>query len=329
MNFLIVSEKYCSDPSFICNSSAVVLADLQKISTERVLSDRPMRYWLTRVLAAPFDLVLGALYPLRAAWFIAQTPPLWGYLIAPILVNLGVGLGLYAALLFPGLRWLETWQQQLGGQADAAIAQLPRWLHWLDAASGLLGGLIDVLLMLVLLVLTGLVIVQFGTLLGAPWYGQLAEQIEKQRLGSVPSQEGVLAIVEDLGRAIGFELKKLALTLGLTVLFVLISGVPILGAIGVGAGGLITSTLLVCLDFFDPPLERRRLGFRQKLKTVLYYLPASASFGLVCLLAVSVPIVNLVSIPICMVGGTLFFCDRIFPERFASRSLSPQPPRLP
>jgi CysZ protein len=42
-------------------------------------------------------------------------------------------------------------------------------------------------------------------------------------------------------------------------------------------------------------------------------LPASASFGFVCLALVSVPLINLLAIPVCVAAGTLFFCDRIQP----------------
>jgi CysZ protein len=95
--------------------------------------------------------------------------------------------------------------------------------------------------------------------------------------------------------------------------------VPIVGAIVAGTGGLITSTLITCLDFLDAPLERRRLRFRDKLGTVLSHLPATAGFGLVCLFAVSIPIVNLVSVPVCVTAGTLFFCDRVFDPSTASQ----------
>ena len=40
-------------------------------------------------------------------------------------------------------------------------------------------------------------------------------------------------------------------------------------------------------------------------------LPASAGFGLVALALVSVPFVNLLAVPLCVVAGTLFYVDRI------------------
>jgi CysZ protein len=272
------------------------------------------RSWLTRLVSLPIDPFLGALYPLRAAWIIVRTPKLWGYLIAPIVVNILVSLGLYAGLLLPGLDAIDALQLGIASRAGETITKLPDWLHWLEAASGLIGGVLDLILILLLLLVTGFAIAQFGTLLGAPWYGQLAERIEKDRLGAanLPPPEGPLAIVRDISRALLFEVKKIVLALGLIVVFFAIGSVPVVGTIVAGTGGLITSTLMTCLDFLDAPLERRRLRFRHKLGTVLSHLPATAGFGLVCLFAVSIPIVNLVSVPVCVTAGTLFFCDRIF-----------------
>lgn len=273
------------------------------------------RSWLTRLALLPVDPFVGAFYPLRAAWTILTTPSLWGYLVAPIAVNVAVGLGLYFSLLLPGLDAIEALELRLDSRASEAIAQLPEWLHWLSIAPGIFGGLLDFIAVVLLLLVTGFAIAQFGTLLGAPWYGQLAERIEKERLGAenLPPPEGPLAIVGDISRALLFELKKLVLVAVLLVVFLAIGSIPVAGAAIASAGGLITGATIACLDFLDAPQERRRWRFRRKLQTVLVEFPATAGFGLVCLFAVSIPIVNLVSVPVCVTAGTLFFCDRVFP----------------
>ena len=79
-------------------------------------------------------------------------------------------------------------------------------------------------------------------------------------------------------------------------------------------GGIALTTSIVCLDFFDGPLERRKLKFREKLKIVYRSLPASATFGLICQVLITIPIVNFLAIPICVVAGTLFCCDRVLPK---------------
>jgi CysZ protein len=101
---------------------------------------------------------------------------------------------------------------------------------------------------------------------------------------------------------------------GVGIGLLLVSLMPGIGTIIASVGGISLAALIVCLDFLDAPLERRRLSFREKLNLVFKSLPGSASFSLVCLGLVSIPLLNLLTIPLCVASGTLFFCDRIYPK---------------
>ena len=57
--------------------------------------------------------------------------------------------------------------------------------------------------------------------MGAPWYGQLSEQLEKKITGKVEVIE--INILHDLGRAILFELKKLVLIAGVGIPLLLLN----------------------------------------------------------------------------------------------------------
>lgn len=272
-------------------------------------------------MQASCGLIEGALYPLRALIAIARNRKLWGYILVPILVNIVVGVGLYVGLLLPGLNFVGDLVASLSTQIDSFVATLPDWLSALAIVSNLLGWLLRILLVVVLLVVTGFLLVQFGVILGSPWYGQLSEQLEQLRIGKQPTFEGGIgAIFQDIWRALMFEVKKLILALGLSLILLLLNVVPVLGAIAASIGGIAIAATIVCLDFLDAPLERRRLRFRDKLKIAFGSLPASATFALVCLGLVSIPIVNFVTIPLCVSGGTLFFCDRIWHQKFAPQS---------
>jgi CysZ protein len=276
---------------------------------------------VVKVVKAPVGLVAGATYPLRALFYLLGNPSLLGYVLVPIVVNIVFGIALYVGLLLPGLKEAQALALNLDSRLDRLVADFPRWLNWLGFLGDGLGVVLSVLLVLILLVLTGLLLVQFGVVLGAPWYGQLSEQLEKRRLGRLPQLEsGGLAIVQDIGRALAYELKKLVLAGSLAIGFLLLNVVPGMGTIVASVGWMAIAALTVCLDFLDAPLERRRLRFRDKLRIIWESLPASASFSLVCLMAISIPIVNFVTIPLCVAGGTLFFCDRIWSERFAAEA---------
>jgi CysZ protein len=238
--------------------------------------------------------VAGLTYPFRAFAVLASAPRLWRYVVIPILVNVVVAATLYAGLLFGGFR-----------AVDAIVAGLPEWAAFVSV-------LLRVLLIVGLLIGAGFVLVRFGVVLGAPWYSQLSAQLETLRFGGLPEAGGGAgAALRDLGRAVAFELKKLLLVLVIGVLLLLLNLIPGAGTILATAGGIALGATIACLDFFDYPLERRLLSFRQKLGMVRRALPASAGFGLVCLALVSIPFVNLLAIPLCVVAGTLFFCDRL------------------
>jgi CysZ protein len=267
-----------------------------------------------------FGFLVGATYPFRSLAVFRRTPQLWGYVIVPILVNFVVGVVLYAGLLFFGWESVTGLIVRLSNWLDSLIANLPPWLGVLEYLIIGLGFLVQLLLVIGLLLITGFLLVQFGVLLGAPWYGQLSEQLEKLRTGQLQMVE--VGIVRDIGRALLFELKKLVLVVGVGLLLLLLNLAPGIGTIAAAVGGVTLAAIIVCLDFLDAPLERRRLRFREKLGIVFRSLPASASFSLVCLGLVSIPLLNLLTIPLCVASGTLFFCDRIYPKLA-------KPPSLP
>ncbi len=272
-----------------------------------------------RQVLGGFGLLAGATYPFRALAMFRRTPHLWGYVTIPILVNFVVGVALYAGLLFFGWESVEGLLVSLSHWLDSLIANLPAWLSFLKFLIIGLGFLLHFLLVVGLLLLTGFVLVQFGVLVGSPWYGQLSEQLEELRIGQLQRVE--VGIVRDISRALLFELKKLVLVVGVGLLLLLMNLAPGIGTLAAGSGGIAIAAMIVCLDFLDAPLERRRLRFREKLGIVLGSLPASASFSLVCLGLVSIPLLNLLTIPICVASGTLFFCDRIYPKLSKSPSL--------
>jgi CysZ protein len=267
-----------------------------------------------------FGLLAGATYPLRSLAVFRRTPRLWGYVAIPILVNFVVGVALYGGLLFFGWDSVEGLITNLSNWLDTLIAQLPAWLGLLKYLIIGIGFLLHFLLVVGLLLIIGFVLVQFGVLLGAPWYGQLSEQLEEIRTGQLHTLE--VGIVRDISRALLFELKKLVLLVGVGFPLLLLNLAPGIGTLAASVGGVTLAATIVCLDFLDAPLERRRLPFREKLGIVFGSLPASASFSVVCLGLVSVPLLNLLTIPLCVASGTLFFCDRIYPKL-------PEPPSLP
>jgi CysZ protein len=269
-----------------------------------------------RNVLSGFGFFSGATYPCRTLSLLRRNPRLWGYLLVPLLLNLILGTVLYAGCLYFGWQVVQDLIANLSNWIDSQIANLPAWLGVLEYLIVGLGFLLHALLIIVLLIVTGLILSQIGGIVGAPWYGQLSEQLEKLRTGKLQIVE--VGAIADIWRAIQFELKKLVLSLGIGIPLFLLNFFPGVGTTISTIGGIVLATTIVCLDFLDGPLERRRLSFREKLGIVAGNLPGTAGFGLVCLGLISIPLVNLATIPLCVASGTLFCCDRILPKRLSS-----------
>ncbi len=239
------------------------------------------------------SIVKGLLYPWQALGIIRRHRELWGFVLIPILLNLVVGGLLYTWLYMVGMNQIEQFGVE-EGTLGTILTTVAKVVYLIGLAIGV-----------------GWVMVRFGVVLGAPWYGQLAGRLEVIVRGQPEADAGLslARIAHDIGRALQFELKKLLLTIGIGVPGLLLNFIPILGnALATGVA-LCLGALIACLDFFDAPLERQGLRFREKLGVVRQTLPMSAGFGLLAAFLVSIPILNLIAIPLCVAGGTLLVIE--------------------
>jgi CysZ protein len=270
---------------------------------------------LLQQILSGFGLLTGASYPFQTLALFWRSPSLLPYIIIPLLLNIGLGIFLYWQLFSWEQNTIEIILINSRDQWQIIYNQLPTWLQGIEILIQVLFWVVKLFLQLATLILTGFILAQIGVLLGAPWYGRLSEKLEFLRLGKCYIQE--VGFVQEIQRAIAFELKKLVIIIGLGFPCFLFNFFPGIGPLIATIGGITITTTLTCLDFLDQPLERRRLSFRAKLGMIIKSLPSSGGFGLTCLGLVSIPLVNLVTIPLCVAAGTLFFSDRLYPRYFA------------
>ena len=254
-----------------------------------------------------FGFFSGVSYPFRAIKILWSHRNLWQYLVIPILINILVGIITYVLLLRPSLHWFNNVTSSLLIAIENYLQNLPNWLSFLVYIIGFLASFAKVLLFLLIFILIGFIITQFGGILGAPWYGKLSEKIEILKTNSLEIID--LNIFHDIGRAILFELKKLLLIVLISIPLFLSNLIPTLGNLFSLLGSITLTVTIICLDFFDSVLERKRLKFRKKLQFVIQGFPSTLGFGIACLALISIPLLNLIAIPICISAGTLFVCD--------------------
>lgn len=245
-----------------------------------------------RTLLSPF---IGSSYPFRAIALLGKYPRLWPYLVWPIVVNILVFAVLTFGLFFPGLQAM-----------DHLFAQADGWLLALEQ-------LLRVLLFLLLFFLNSLLLITIGISLGAPWYANLSRAIEEivtQKVAiEIPTQ-----FWPELRRALGFAVGRLGIALLALVAILPLNLLPIIGPVLATVGNFLVGALLVSLDFLDATLDRRLLSFNQKLDYLKRYPALCAGFGAVSLPLSSIPLLNFITIPICVAAGTLLYCEVILPE---------------
>ena len=256
---------------------------------------------------AKIRLLRGGTYPFQVITLFWRTPKLLHYLIMPIVVNFVLGIIFYSALTLFGWQQMGDLINSLSLWLEGFTQNLPNWLGFLTAIVLAIAFTFRIIFIIFLFIITGFVFLQLGVILGSPWYGKLSEALEQHYTGKIENIE--IGIIKDISRAILFELKKIILIILVTIPLFITNFLPLLGTLFSTIGSFILTGTIVCLDFFDPPLERRRLKFRSKVGFVIKAFPANITFSAVCLFLISIPFLNLITIPICVAAGTLFFCD--------------------
>ena len=85
--------------------------------------------------------------------------------------------------------------------------------------------------------------------------------------------------------------------------------------VGVPVGLLVAATLC-SLDFLDVPLSVRGLTFGEKIGVALRNKGLALGFGLAAYVMLLIPVVNLLSLPVSVIGATLLI-DAVMAQRGA------------
>lgn len=228
---------------------------------------------------------------LREGFRLIREPALRRFVVIPLVLNLLIFIGLFAALyhgftlLIPVVMdWLPDW----------AWLQALDWLFWL------VYGVVIVLLMAY-----GFVII--ANFVGAPFYGYLAELTEKRLTGQVIDTGGSWRqLVADIPRSLWRELQKITYYLPRAVLLLILSLIPVVNLVGALLWFAFNSWMMA-LQYVDYPSDNHRESFAD-LKRFLRATRFSAfGFGVPVALGAMIPLLNLVVVPAAVCGATAYY----------------------
>ncbi len=218
----------------------------------------------------------------RALRLLLGNPSLLGWALLPALVTLALSIAaLWAAMSFGDdlLGWV--WPEPDGGWLHG-LWVAGRWL--LSAASALLS-----------LVITPWLVM----LIGLPLCEPLAERADALLGGPAPSAGFWAGIADAAVSSTGIVALGLA---GAAALFVL-GLIPGVGLLTAPLATFVWTPLFLAFDLYDSSLARRQVPFRRKLALTFGHPAHSLGLGLIGGFLVSVPIVNLIGLPLSVVAG--------------------------
>lgn len=225
---------------------------------------------------------------------LARAPGLARYTWLPVLVSLVVTTaGLVVAFGYIGD--LSAWLTR----------QLPDWLEFLSLILAPMLYLLGVLIGAWLFALLAVII-------ASPFLGDLSIEVERRGFGSGP--EHVPSIWASAAGAIGRELRKLGYHLPRLLLVFLLTLIPVLNAAAPFLWFLFGAWTMA-VQFCDYPNENRGRPFRDTVALLKQHRAAALGYGGCAALALAIPLLNFLLIPVAVAGGTVLWRQLEGPDR--------------
>jgi len=242
------------------------------------------------------NLINGAGYLLQGAALLKH-PRILPFAALPIAINL--------ILYYLGYSYFtELFEGWLTGFTD----KIPAWLDFVET-------LLTWLFRIALLLIMALTFTFAANLIGSPFYGLMAEQIELIQNPQAEAQPfSVKELLAIIPRSIFREIQK--------IIYYLLRAVPLLllSVLSLIFAPLATLTpiiwflfgsLMLSIQYVDYAYDNNKLTFKVLVKDIRRERSGSIGFGAVCMLAAMVPFLNILAVPAAVCGGTLFYTTRL------------------
>ncbi|HTT08266.1 MAG TPA: sulfate transporter CysZ [Gammaproteobacteria bacterium] len=207
------------------------------------------------------------------------------YVLVPLCIS---------ALLFTGgLWWLWDWLSHLMHWL------LPAWLSWLQY------------LIWPVVALAALMILYFGfsllaNLIGAPFNGWLAGAVARHLGGGPAAATRLGNLPAEILKGFLTELRKLGYILLLTIPFLLLLFVPVVGAVL----WFFFTAWLLAYNYVDYPMSLHGLDFAAQRRWLSENRWLCLGFGAGTLLLSLLPLINFIAMPAAVAGATAMYLDR-------------------
>lgn len=170
-------------------------------------------------------------------------------------------------------------------------------------------------LFFLVLILSMLIYSITGTIICSPFNDLLSKKIEELVSGKNCDEPfSIIRLFRDIFRIAANMAKLIILMLLIYIIILLLNIIPILGsALYVFIGFGVTSFFLG-FQFFDFPMERRRINFDEKLKIAVANAPAVTGVGAAYFILSFIPVVGFLGLNLATIAATRIFLEDMDPK---------------
>ncbi len=236
--------------------------------------------------------ISGPGYLIRGFKLINQ-PGIRRFAILPILV---------ATIVFGLLIWMGY--GYFGGLLEWMLPSGDSW--WATLIRGILWPLFFIAVVLLLY----FSFTVLANLIAAPFNGLLAEKVETLLTGQAPEDAGgVKDLVADILPAMVNEIRKLGYYLIWALPLLILFLIPMVNLIAPILWALFVAWMHV-FEYVEYPMENHRIRFKQVRHTIKTKRFLGLSFGASVMMALLIPVVNLLVMPAAVAGATAMWVEQ-------------------
>ena len=234
----------------------------------------------------------GFMAAFRGLGFFFRHPRLMFLAAIPVAIN----TLLFALFFYFGVKYFNQW----------LTAMLPQSEAWYWVA---LIYLLTIILIVVLLLAIALTFTMVASILGSPFHDAISARTEILVTGRDEPPFTIKAILAEIWRTVVEELKKIVFYLVAIGLILLLNFVPVVGQVLYVILSFILTVLWLGMSFLDYAFARHAYKFGMKIRFVRQHVFVVFGFGLAVFVGVLIPVLNLVFLPVAVVGGTLLYLE--------------------
>ena len=217
---------------------------------------------------------------------------LWHLIVIPLIINILLFSGLFAL----GLHWMNVFTAWLN-------THLPSWLVWLDWLIWLLflfAGIIVLVYTFTLL----------ANIIGAPFYGLLAEKVEKLETGQdIPGLGGIRGFLKLIPYVLRQQWRLFCYFAPRAIVCIVLFFIPIV-QLAAPFIWFILNAWMMNIQYMTYPMENHQLSFAVMKSQFSAHRSLSLGFGSIITLGMMVPVVNLFVMPAAAAGATLLWIEK-------------------